>query len=212
MPLATAFFAAICAHVSIDIVGDYVLAHDSYDDPVHGSRWYASLALAISAVAALALLLRALLAETRGRVGAFRAALSAAVPASGAAFACVVVAIALPLLLAMAWLDVHSAGIATDDIADLFGGSLPLGASVTLAFGCASAFALHRLLAAATRHRRSIVRAFEAFVRARCGRSRESGVALSAARDDRPRVALALARCTSGNRAPPVGSTVTLLT
>ncbi len=202
MPLAAAFLAALAAHVAIDVVGDYVLAHDTYDDPAHGSRWLASIALAASALGVLWALARAVLAETRGSRDALRRAVQAAVPASPAAFALTVAAAALPLLLGMAWLDACCAGIGVDDVADLLGGSMPLGAGILFAFAFAVALGLHRFVALLVRFRRSIFRAVEAFVR---GARIATCTPLHVATDtqDRPRVPAALSRCTGANRAPP---------
>ena len=49
--------AAAMAHVAIDVVGDFALAHDSYDNLAHGSR---ELVTAIALLAALVLALRGL--------------------------------------------------------------------------------------------------------------------------------------------------------
>jgi hypothetical protein len=203
LPLAAAFLAALLAHVSIDIVGDYVLPHDTYDDPEHGSRWVASIALGICALGALGALGRAVFAETRGRRGAVRAALRMAAPSSALAFGIAVTAIALPLLAAMAWLDDTAAGIGPDDVADLFGGSIPLGASITAGFALAIAAGLHRFVVFLTGKHRSIVRALEAFVRIFRARTGAALRSVSRLQQNRPRVSAALARCTSGNRAPP---------
>lgn len=203
MPLAAAFLAALAAHISIDIAGDYVLVHDTYDDPAHGSRWLASFAVAVSALGALALLWRAVLAETRGCRGALRAALGAAVPPSAATFAVTVALAALPLLVGMAWLDDLCAGIEVDDVADLFGGSLPLGAGMTIAFALAAALGVHRLVAFLSRYQHSIVRAVEAFVRIARGSTCAPQLTTTGTRPDRPRVSAALERCTGADRAPP---------
>jgi hypothetical protein len=210
MPLAAAFLAALCAHVSIDIAGDYVLAHDAYDDPAHGSRWLASMALAASALGALAALARAVHAETCGRRGALRAVLRAAVPSSVATFALTVTVIALPLLAGMAWLDDFVAGIGVDDVADLYGGSIVLGAGITIGFTLAIAAALHRVVGFLSRYHRTIVRAVEAFVRTVRARTGSAHRSVSRTRENRPRVLPALARCTSGNRAPPLLSILTI--
>jgi hypothetical protein len=202
MPLAAAFLAALSAHVAIDVAGDFLLAHDTYDDPAHGSRWLASIALAASAFAALWALAKAALAETRGSYGALRAALRAAVPSSGIAFAAIVTAAALPMLLGMAWLDAVCAGIGVDGVADLLGGSIALGAGIAIAFALALALGLHRLVAVLSRFHRSIVRAVEALVRA-ARAARCAPFPTAAVRQDRPRVPAALARCTGCDRAPP---------
>ncbi len=71
MTLASAFVAALVAHVAIDVAGDYLLAHDTYDDHAHGSRYVASIALAIAAIATLWIFVRAVLAETRAHAVRF---------------------------------------------------------------------------------------------------------------------------------------------
>ena len=204
MPLAAAFLAALSAHVAIDVAGDYLLAHDTYDDHVHGSRYVASFALLASALAALCFLARAVLAETRGARDALKLALRASIPKSISSFAVVVTGVTVPLLLGMAWLDSVCAGVPVDDLADLFGGSLALGIGITVAFALVAAVGVHHLVALATRYHRSIVRAIGIVVHA-MEAARGASVCLSLARhdEDRPRVPAALARCTGADRAPP---------
>ena len=203
MPLVAAFLAALAAHIAIDVAGDFVLPHDTFDDPAHGSRLFAATAFGISAAGAFWLLARAVLAETRGSRGSLRAALLAAVPTSPATFAVVVAMAALPLVLGMAWLDTHSAGIDVDGIADLFGGSIPLGAGITIACALLVAAGLHRLLAVLARFHHSIIRAVEAFVRAARGAMEPAQRGVLSEQEDRPRVPIALTRCTGADRAPP---------
>jgi hypothetical protein len=203
VPLAAAFLAALCAHVAIDVAGDYVLAHDAYDAPAHGSRWLASFALAAFAFAGFWALVRATLSETRGSRGALRAALKAALPMGPFALCATVTLAALPLLLGMAWLDASCSGIAVDDVADLLGGSIPLGCGLTVAFALVSALGAHRLVAFLSRFHRSIVRAVEAFVRLTRSVARDARLLVASNTQDRPRVPAALVRCTRANRAPP---------
>jgi hypothetical protein len=202
LPLAAALLAAVAAHVALDVVGDFVLAHDAFDDHTHGSRLLASLGLAVAALIALWTLARALAAETRGCRGALQAALRAALPASPAVFVATVAAAALPLLAAMAWLDAASAGTGIDDVADLLGGSIPMGAGFALGFALAAACGAYGLMALLARHHRAIVRAAEAFVRRA---EPAAGAAPTVAPDRaRRRYDLAvLARSPGGNRAPP---------
>ena len=211
VPLAAACLAALAAHIAIDVAGDFVLAHDAYDDPAHGSRWLASFAAAGLGLAGFWAVLRAALAETRGSNGALRSALRAAMPLGPAGFAALVAAIALPLVLAMACLDASFSGIAIDDAADLLGGSIPLGAGLTVAFGMAAGLGVHRLLTLLCRFHRSIVRAVGAFVRPARAASRALRILVASNTQDRPRVLAALARCTGANRAPP-GPVAVLLT
>ncbi len=208
MPLATALLAALAAHLGIDFAGDYLLAHDAYDDPQHGSRGLASLALVALAFGALWAVVRLALAEMRGSRGALRAELRAAVPDSPVVFAAMVTALALPMLLGMAWLDAATTGIAVDDVADLLGGSLPLG----LFIACVSAFVaapiVHRLVRLLSRYHQAIVRVVGACLRpaATCS---GPAVAVAVARAHGvPRVPAALARRIRGDRAPPRIATV----
>ncbi len=206
MPLATAMLAALAAHVAIDIAGDYLLPHDAFDDDAHGSRWLASAALATSALGAFWFLANAVLAETRGARGALRAALRASVPASGVTFVLLVAAAALPFVIAMGGLDAYVAGARIDGLADLLGGSLPLGASLTLALAAAIGIGAHRLVALLSRHHGSIVRVVGALVRATGTASRAICPPQSTIErtQDRARVPAALVRSMGANRAPPV--------
>jgi len=132
-----------------------------------------------------------------------RAALSASVPPSARGFALGVTATALPFVAAMQWLDAASSGIACDDVADLFGGSLALGAGMTIAFGCAVAIACHAFVGFLCRRHRSIVLAIEAFVRlTRSAEPCAQHIALD--HQDRSRAATSLVRRTRGERAPPL--------
>ncbi|MFZ1017054.1 MAG: hypothetical protein WAN39_04195 [Candidatus Cybelea sp.] len=130
LALCAAMAAAAMAHVAIDVVGDFALAHDSYDNLAHGSR---ELVTAIALLAALVLALRGLkscceiaalnrrrvlrisfgLRQTIGYLAATVLASCAAVPA-------------------MEWLDGRADGVAIDRLSDAFGGSVALGFSTTL--------------------------------------------------------------------------------
>jgi hypothetical protein len=202
LPLAAALLAAIAAHVTLDAIGDFVLAHDAFDDHAHGSRLLASTVLGAAGLAALWTLARAVVAEARGSRGALQTAVHAALPPSPAVFGLTVAAAVLPLLAAMAWLDALAAGAGIDDVADLFGGSIPLGAGVALAFAFATARGLHSCIALLARHHRAIVRAAEAFVRP-ASAATGAPLAVTPERGQRRHVAAVLARSAGGNRAPP---------
>jgi hypothetical protein len=140
-----AMSAALIAHVVIDIVGDYVLAHDAYDDVAHGSRVVfvtAVLALALAIGSRLvfdlldrrcdsrASLLR-LVRNSLGRVVPFIAQ-SAAV--------CVVV------LAGMEFFDCLSAHAVPAGINELFGGSYMLGLSAACAAAALTGWLVHRVV------------------------------------------------------------------
>lgn len=209
LPLAAALLAAVAAHVALDAIGDFVLAHDAFDDDAHGSRLLASTALGATGLAACLTLARAVLAEARGSRGALQAALRAALPASQAVFVSAIALAVLPLLAAMAWLDAFAAGTGVDDVADLFGGSIPLGAGVALAFAFAIARGVYALIALLARHHRALVRAAETFVR-RAGTATSAPLAVTLERAQRRRVSAVLVRAAGGNRAPPLALPQTL--
>ncbi len=124
--------AALVAHVTIDIVGDYVLAHDTYDANEHASRADV-LVLALGlAFAGIGRVLGSALHEAR--TGHAAPALTAAgiVGRDGRRFVFAVIVLSLPMLMAMELFDVVGAGGRVDDIADLLGGSAWLGLGVSI--------------------------------------------------------------------------------
>ncbi len=145
----SALLSAALAHVAIDTLGDYLLAHDAYDGMGHATRSVlASLALAGAVAFAFRQLLAALDATPDGRRRAVHLA-RALLPRRLGPFAAGVVALAFVALCAMEALDAHAAGIPIDDPGDLLGGSIALG-TITLvacAAGVAAAVfsALHAL-------------------------------------------------------------------
>jgi hypothetical protein len=203
MALAGAFFAALLAHVAIDVAGDYLLAHDTYDDDAHGSRYVASIALLVSVFAALSAYARAVLAETRGMRGALRASLRSSIPASSFAFAALVASLAMPLLLGMAWLDSLVAGAPVDDVTDLFGGSLALGIAMVTVASLATAMALRVFVAFVARFHRSIVRVACAIVHTSLPRIVIDACLVARRRNDRTTVAGFFGRFSGTDRAPP---------
>jgi hypothetical protein len=211
VPLVAAGLAALGAHVAIDVAGDFLLPHDAYDAPAHGSRWIASIALAATVLAVAGALLRAALAESRGSRFALRAALLASVPRGAGTMCGYVAALALPMLAGMAAFDAATAGAAIDSGADLFGGSIPLGLSIALGFAVVAGIASHAGIRALAAGHRALVRAVESFVRLR-NASRDASRAWSDwAAPDRPRVEAALYRSIGANRAPPASAALVSL-
>jgi len=126
-----ALIAALVAHVVIDVLGDGLLARDSYDNVVHGSRGYAAFgALALVFVCATAVV-RAALREARGSDGALCSLVRAALPADGRTFGSFVIGLTPGFVAAMGALDAALAGAHLASLADLFGGSMLLGLSVS---------------------------------------------------------------------------------
>jgi hypothetical protein len=204
MALAGAFFAALLAHVAIDVAGDYLLAHDTYDDDAHGSRYVASIALLVSVLVALSAYARAVVAETRGMRGALRASLRSSMPASSFAFAALVASLAMPLLLGMAWLDSLVAGAPVDGVIDLFGGSLALGIGMVALASLATAVGLRVFVALVARFHRSIVRVACAIVHTNVPRIAIDACLVARHENDRTIVPAFFARCSGTDRAPPV--------
>jgi len=135
--VAAAAGAAACAHYAIDIVGDFALPHDTYDDVAHGSREFLSvLAIAIAAVLALRGLRYCCEIGARQRLRVGDPALTGR---AGIAFVALTALFACALVPAMELFDAHLAGRALDDLGDAFGGSVRLGLGITLI--CAVAIA-----------------------------------------------------------------------
>lgn len=147
--LVTGAISAIAAHIAIDLAGDVVLAHDTYDGIAHHSRAiFAAIVVAIAALAALRYLWEALDRSSTSMTDLLRR-LRAARGASAWRFVALVVAVAFVALLAMEYADAITDRIAINGFKDLLGGSMWLGltsvtfVAVTIAW-CVR-FALHAL-------------------------------------------------------------------
>jgi hypothetical protein len=146
--------AAALAHVAIDIVGDYALPHDTYDNVAHTSR---------DLLSGIALVVAGLLARHGLRIcceiaTANRGRLPATLRRKRefVAFILGVIAISVVLVPGMEWLDGRLDGVAVKELDDAFGGSILLGLSTTLvcaAFVASLIFALANWLIS---HRDSI--------------------------------------------------------
>lgn len=132
--LCGAALAAACAHLAIDLAGDVLLAHDTYDGVGHDARSvFGAAGLAAAFAAAFRLLLGALDggSTARRRLGELRRDL---LPRLGWRFVGATVAGAILALVAMEIFDQRAAGRPIDDLGDLLGGSVALGLTiVTLA-------------------------------------------------------------------------------
>jgi hypothetical protein len=130
LALFAAMAAAATAHVAIDIVGDYALAHDTYDDVAHSSR---ELVSGLALLIALALASRALrtcfelAAANRTRLPQ-----PSANRREKLGFVFGVIAISATLVPAMEWLDCRLAGVPVRELDDAFGGSILLGLGTTI--------------------------------------------------------------------------------
>jgi hypothetical protein len=129
--LCAAAGAAALAHVAIDIVGDYALAHDTYDSIAHGSR---ELVAGVALVAAIVLAFRGLrvccdvAVANRGRLPGRDLNKRQAF-----GFVAGVLAAVAVLVPAMELLDSRLDGTGLSGLDDAFGGSIPLGLAVAVA-------------------------------------------------------------------------------
>jgi hypothetical protein len=147
--------AAALAHVAIDIVGDYALPHDTYDNVAHTSR---------DLLSGIALLAAGLLARHGLRICCEiamknRGCLPVTVRRKREflAFVLGVATVSAILVPGMEWLDGRLDGVAVKELDDAFGGSILLGLSTTIVcatFVASLVFALARWLIS---HRDSIV-------------------------------------------------------
>lgn len=141
----TAAVAAACAHVVVDVAGDYLLARDAYDGIAHHSR---GILLAAVGGCALVLLARVLFdaldrhaVSTNSLLTLLRATIGSPVR-----FAVETATVTVALLAGMEYFDCASLGVRVDDFGDLFGGSIVLGVTSALACGAIVGAVVHLLL------------------------------------------------------------------
>ncbi|MFY9718254.1 MAG: hypothetical protein WAK16_01305 [Candidatus Cybelea sp.] len=127
--LCAAAAGAALAHWAIDIVGDYALAHDSYDNLAHDSRGLISgIALTIAVVLAARGLRHCCEIAIKYRARAPQAPVGAR-----AVLGLLIAAVAVTLILvpAMEWFDGRLDGAPVQSLSAAFGGSLLLGIATT---------------------------------------------------------------------------------
>jgi hypothetical protein len=146
--------AALLAHVGIDVAGDFLLAHDTYDGLEHRSRReILSFALGFACAAVLWILWVAF-EDVRGERGATRLTVQDLLGRGPWRFVAAVLALSLPVLIGMEFFDVTSDGGRIDGLTGLLGGSAPLGlgiASVTATLAGLAVRHLARMLLASHR-------------------------------------------------------------
>lgn len=163
LALCAAAAGAAIAHEAIDVIGDFALAHDSYDNIAHGSREFLSCIALVLAVLLAARGLRScceLARIHRNRVRRVTLGLPETLVYLVAA-----VSVSCALVPVMEWLDGRADGAAVLQLSEAFGGSLALGLGTTIV--CASVisilvFALARWLIA---HRETIAGIIETLLR-----------------------------------------------
>jgi hypothetical protein len=140
-----ATLAALLAHVAIDILGDYVLAHDAYDGVDHQSRAIFVVATLVLALGIAARVVFELLSKGSGS----HASLLRAVRANfgtPARFVLQTILLATVTLAGMELLDCVLSATPVDGIEDLFGGSLSLGLGTVLVTSALTGWLAHRLV------------------------------------------------------------------
>jgi hypothetical protein len=135
---------AVIAHVVVDVAGDYLLARDAYDGIAHDSRTLLLGLLAIGTLIAASRTVFSMLDRHRGTSGSFLTAVRDAL-GHPARFAAAAAAIAILGMVAMESLDCIVGGRIAD-VADLFGGSLLLGAVAAAVSGALCGWGAHRLV------------------------------------------------------------------
>jgi hypothetical protein len=175
VPLCAALFAALCAHNAIDLAGDYLLPHDTYDDIAHVSRTLFGGATVALVAVVLGIAFRGAIHEASGREAAFCDALGALGPKDARWFFGIVTGLTIVLVLAMQSLDCLLAGTEIDDIGDLFGGSLLLGSLCSFASAVFCGACARFVYARAAQFRRTFLAVASAFVRPGHGAETMSG-------------------------------------
>ena len=167
LALCAAAAAAAAAHVAIDVVGDYALAHDTYDNVPHDSR---------ALVTGIALLLALALAGRGLRVcceiaAANRARLPRPLRGWRERLGLVFGAVTASAMLvpAMEWLDGRLDGVPVRELDDAFGGSIVLGLVTTVICAIVVALAVYALARWLISHRDTIATIIETLMRRLAG-------------------------------------------
>ncbi len=126
--------AAAVAHVVIDVAGDYLLVRDTYDGIAHHSR---ALLLAVVGIAILVAVVRSIFEILDRRCPSKTSVLAAVRDSLGhpLSFALAAALFATVALVGMESFDSFLSGRAIDDVGDLFGGSVLLGAGTAAIAG-----------------------------------------------------------------------------
>lgn len=201
--LLAACVAAIVAHVGIDVAGDYVLSHDSYDFVPHGSRAVVMFGAIVVGLTVLAHLLGAACEDARGN-SSLAYTLAALARRSPALLIGQIIVLTLLVLCAMEWVDVIAGGQHVEDLGDLLGGSVALGLTFTFVCGLLAGMGIRALIAWLGTSRRLLVAALVAFLRVERTRPVARPIASRGARAAQTCVAAALAR-RGAKRGPPPG-------
>jgi hypothetical protein len=132
MLIGAAGVAALFAHVGIDLAGDVVLAHDTYDGLDHSSRSDVCTVALMLTIGALLRVVWLALSEARTGRATIRPTFDDLFGRGRWRFVCLVCALTLPALMTMELFDIVADGRRLDDVTDLLGGSAWLGLSITI--------------------------------------------------------------------------------
>ncbi len=193
--------AALSSHFIIDLLGDFLLARDSYDALAHNSREAGAVALGICLIMTLLLTMRAALIEACGNEGALLALLRRATPRSPWRHWAGITISSLVLVAAMEACDAFLAGRPCDDAIDLFGGSLWLATAVAATVGALVSVSAKALLRRLTEIHRVLIALVVAIVAIAFARRAPSTFVRSFAR--RTYAPAAVLGSSAGGRAPP---------
>ena len=202
----TASIAAVVAHVAIDVAGDFLLPHDTYDRIAHHSRFAALLCAAALGIASVLTLLAAGFKDARRYRGAVRALVGSGITRSPWGLVVLVASASLAALIAMESVDAFVQIGRLPNLAAALGGSIPLGLTVVFSLSSALGWALWRVLKIVDDAHRKIVIALERLLTRReaADASHVSSCEFIAP-DSAPVRASVLAR-RGGKRAPPLAA------
>jgi cytochrome bd-type quinol oxidase subunit 2 len=158
--IGAACVAALFAHVGIDLAGDVVLAHDTYDGLDHRSR---SDVFTVALTLANGALLRVVwlaFAEARTGRATQRPTLDDVCGSAPWRFAGAVVALTLPALMTMELFDIVADGRHLDEATDLLGGSAWLGLSMTIPIAALVGLAVRSIAKSVLGSHRALVTVF----------------------------------------------------
>lgn len=199
----TACVTALVAHVFIDVLGDFVLAHDAYDRVEHGSRLVVLAGSVGIMTLALLWLWCAAVADARTPRSGVRDLLLSAARWTATPLAIIAtIGLAIVMIGGMEFVDVLRGGGAATDLADVFGGSLWLGLGVSVALGILFSVLGARVL-------RSVARAYDFFVIVvrstfRATSDRSQPAAAARVRSAIPRVSSVVVVRRAAKRGPPL--------
>jgi len=153
---------AVLSHLAIDGAANFVVAHDPMDDVEHASR--ATLVLGVAAM--LAGVVACMLVSAWSDVASRESLLAGVMHEVGRSnpwlLAARIAPICFGLVAAMEAADSAAAGVRVDDVAALFGGSVPLGVVIVACTALCGAFAARAVLDRCARTLRVIVSAVRA--------------------------------------------------